>query len=175
MQDRVRILTTPLRWKELWSALALFLIIVLFFGVQASTNLDITAITILVAKFGIDVLVMGIHYTMTSERLIVKWLNIPLRTIRWENISHAAYLHAWRDMMSFGKWNMTGMAYGHIIYVTLKGCKSCYSPDRNRWWHKVSHPFHTVCIWLPRDTKYLYVDFFAECYPTLEIQPIDAE
>lgn len=174
MEDHVTILTTTPRWKELCFASALFLLVVILcFGTQASANLHMIIKIILVAKFGIDVLAMGIHYTITKERLIVKWLDIPLRVVKREGILHAAYLHAWRDIVSFGQVHMTGTVYGHIIYVTLKGCKKCYSPDQNRWWHKVSHPFHTACIWLPRDNKQSYIDLFAKYYPSLEIQPID--
>lgn len=176
MEYSRNILTTPPRWKEIWCALALFFIIVILcFGSQASTNLDITIKVILVAKFGIDVLGAGVHYTITRERLIVKCLNIPLRTIRWKNISHAAYLHDWHDMISFSKWHIAGTVYGHIIFLTLNGCPKYHPERQNRHWYSVRHPFRTVCIWLPEETRYEYIDFFKACYPELEMQPVRAE
>lgn len=175
MSDHKRILITPPRWRQLsgWGAL-LFLCFVLYTGIDAAPdNPGRIPLIIFLGYLLIMAIVPGVHYAITKEGIIVMWINIPLRRIRWAQVGHAEYLHLWKGTRRFYTDLGRGHRTGQMIYVTLKGCPQYLPKYQYREVHNWLHPFRAMSIWLPRETKYEYIDLFMEYYGELSIQPID--
>lgn len=183
MLDRAKKINVPLRLGNLIFVSVLLCISVNIF----SAIIHIRPISVLhvVIGFYLVILCIGwlrscVHYTFTKEYLISNFLGIPFRKIRWNNIGHAVYVHAWKDIVPRYSMVFGGIVpnlsntYGQIIYVTLKGRARFIPSCHIRFFHNIIHPFHTACIWLPDASRYKYIDAFKECYPELELQPLDA-
>ena len=173
--DHNTILTTPPRWgKFRCTTLYLALSLIMFLSIRSHFRHWGYYLTIpFFAILAFNVFCTGINYTISKNGIVVNWLNIPLHKIAWDMIGHAIYLHRWSDPRFSFRRHEHGPVYGQIIYVTLKGCTPLHVDSQTRLWHNLLHPFHTACIWLPRDNKQLYIDLFAKYYPSLEVQPID--
>ena len=173
--------TVPLRIGRL-------LILSLFLCITGKVFLDIMfdhTISVLHIAMGAASVILGVgwlrccvHYTFTEEFLVTNFLGIPFRGMRWENIGHAMYVHAWKDVLpkysvvAGGIVPKIGNDYGQMIYVTLKGCPRLVPFYHIRLLHSMIHPFRTACIWLPESAKYHYIDAFRQFYPELEMQPV---
>ena len=95
------------------------------------------------------------------------FLSLPVYTIPWEKVKHAIYVHTWRDPRTRYHW---GPVHGQIIYVTLKGGIRFWPELDIRIFHKLRHPFSTVCLWLPDKNVRLFTENFEHFYPELERQ-----
>lgn len=120
-----------------------------------------------------------VHHAFSDDYLEMRWLGISLRKVSWKSIENATYLHAWKDITLKYSRAVRGVliekgdTYGEIIYATLKGCPDYCPKYEIRLFHKLLHPFRTVCIYLPYTEKYHYIDVFREHYPGLKIQPLE--
>ena len=173
--DHDRILTTPIKWGKFWGTAAILLLYLgLYLGIDAAPNNPgrIPFVIILIILAG-DAFVCGIHYTISKKHLIVNWMYFPLRKIPWVKVAHAGYIHIWKEARPFYTTLERGFVSGQIIYVTLKGCPAYRPQEEVRAYHNWRHPFLSLCIWLPRETKYEYINLFKAYYPALEIQPVD--
>ena len=108
-----------------------------------------------------------INHTISENGIRVCFLNLPVRTIPWEKVKHAIYVHTWRDPRTRYHW---GPAHGQIIYVTLKAGIRFWPEQDVRLWHKLRYPFSTVCLWLPNKDVRLFTEAFERHYPGLERQ-----
>ena len=182
MHSKVTKLVVPLRWSSIINTAPMLVLFSFILFKSASivplvayTSFAYTCILILMSAF----LRFGVHYALCSNHLEARLFGIPFWRIPWKQITNATYLHAWKDVTLKHSSAMGGMAitagntYGQIIYVTLKGCPKYHPKHEIRLFHNLLHPFRTACIWLPRETKYQYIDAFKEYYPGLEIQPLD--
>lgn len=177
MSDHKRKLTTQIRWGKFGCDAAVFLLLLICYAEMdiAQDNPGRIVLLVILIGFFVSAMIPGIHYTITYEGIIVKWLNIPLRKIRWAQVEHAEYLHLWYDLRRFYTDLGKGPKTGQLIYVTLKGCPRYFPMSQHRAVHNRLHPFRAMTIWLARDTKHIYIDFFKECYPNLKMQPVDNE
>lgn len=122
-----------------------------------------------------SVLRFGVHYRFTEKYLLVCFIGIPVRWVKWSRITWAQYVHAWRDPKTkFQRFSSPGPVTGNIIYVTIDHCAPWHARYTPRWRHNLSHPFRAFTIWLPYDRKTYFIDAFKAHYPDLEIQPADA-
>ena len=175
MSDHNRIMTTPPRWRTFGLSTTYFLTCLITF-VMIEDKISTLGYVFIILFFIVLLFrsfCSGVNYTISDKSLTVNWLDIPLRNIPWNRIGHAIYLHAWIDPKSYFKRHEYGPTYGQIIYISLHGCPRLHHKSQTRFWHNLLHPFHTACIWLPRDNKYEYIDLFKNYYPNLEIQPLD--
>ena len=108
-----------------------------------------------------------INHSISETGIHVCFLSFPVRSIPWKSVKHAIYVHTWRDPRARYYW---GPTHGQIIYVTLKaGIR--FLPELDvRLWHKLRHPFSTVCLWLPNKNVRLFTEAFEQYYPGLERQ-----
>ena len=120
------------------------------------------------------ILCFGIHYRITEKYLWVCFACLPIRRIKWNRISGAQYVHAWRDpKMRYQRFSNPGPVTGSIIYVTIDRCTPWIIQYTPRWRHNVAHPFRAFTIWLPYDRKEYFIEAFKKHYPDLEMQPLD--
>lgn len=173
MSDRNHILTTPPRWRRLWGfSVLLFAYSILWLDARfEATHPGNIVFLVLCFIAALEAFIPGVHYTISKEGLIIRWLNIPIRKICWDKVGRAEYIHIWKDTRRFYTNLERGPTSGQIIYVTLKGCPYYHPSYEVRAWHNLLHPFRSMCLWLPRETKYEYIDLFKEYFPLLEIQP----
>ena len=172
----------PPRWK-VWLVTAILFYVFLdrFFSFTRvnsnssfGTFMGITAIVML-----IGLLRLSVSYAVCNDYLEARFLGIPFRRIKWHRVKRMVYLHAWRDIHlefpqpMYGFFPHVRIAYGHMVYVELNGGMP-YIPTYNiRMIHSILHPFTTACIWLPYKSKEYLLQIIRECYPNLEIQPLD--
>ncbi len=187
MGSHKRKITLPIRWGQLVITGVFFLIFLYGFihisQVQFHSVLNyILGFYMLI--FFVAVLRLCVHYTITEESLIANFLCIPFRRIPWKSIGCAMYVHKWKDVVPKYSALFSGMllrqetSYGKIIYVSLIGCEKYIPSYHIRLFFSLRHPFRTMCLWLPSDSKYptyQIVDAFQEYYPELKIQPTKQE
>lgn len=106
-----------------------------------------------------------VHYSFGNGGIVVRFLWIPIRLIKWDLIENAEYIY---------KWN-TGVKYfgdmdGQGIFVTLQGC-SIFVPEVDGLnLFLLRHPFRSLFIrFTPRNQKAYVAAFKAHC-PQLEFQ-----
>lgn len=128
------------------------------------------------------ILRLCVHYTITEQGLIANFLYIPFRSIPWEQVGCAMYVHKWKDIVPkyFGRGSLPRVktSYGKIIFVSLVGCEKFIPSYHIRLFFSLRHPFRTMCLWLSSSSKrpdYPIVDAFKEYYPELKIQPTKQE
>lgn len=166
----------PPRWKLLVPMIAYcFLFRDLWKGISISIDDPATLFfPIYQSLIVMGVFVFGVHYKFTEKYLVVCFLWIPLRRIRWGRINHALFVHAWRDPKTrYQRINGPGPSVGQIIYVTIDYCGQWEPLYTSRWKHNVTHMFHACTIWLPYDRKAFFIEAFKKHYADLEMQPLD--
>ena len=185
MDSPKRKITLPIRWGRLIITGVVFLMFFTGFTLISQVQfhsvlnyiLGVYALILFLAA-----LRLCIHYTITEEGLIAKFLYIPFWKIPWERVGCAMYVHKWKDIVPkyFGKgilpWVET--SYGKIIFVSLIGCEKYIPSYHIRLFFSLRHPFRTMCLWLPSSSKYptyQIVDTIKEYYPELKIQPTKQE
>lgn len=175
VSDHKRILVTPCRWWQFGGSATLFLLcLVIYAGIDAAPdNPGRIFLVVFLIILLINTIIPGVHYSITHEGIIVNWIGIPLRKIKWSQVGHAEYLHLWKDTRRFYTDLGRGLKTGQMIYVTLTGCPQYLPEYEYRAVHNRLHPFRAMSIWLPRETWYEYMELFKEYYPELVIQPID--
>lgn len=117
--------------------------------------------------FSVGLLVSLVNHSISERGIQVCFLCLTVRTIPWEKVKHAIYVHTWRDPRTRYHW---GPVHGQIIYVTLKGGTRFWPELDIRIFHKLRHPFSTVCLWLPDKKVRLFTEAFEHFYPDLERQ-----
>ena len=162
VSDHNRILTTPPRWGRLCGFVGLLLTYAIIWmeAELKATHPGNIFFLILFVLTAFSIFTSGMHYTIRNEGIVVKWLNVPIRIVKWEQIGYAEYIHIWKDVRHFYTDLERGLVSGQIIYVTLKGRPRYYPRYDVRTWHSLMHPLGAMCIRLPRDTKYQYIDLF---------------
>ena len=167
---------TPPRWKLLMLT-SLFCVAFIYpwEGLEVSLkDLHSLGIVLIRAILIAYLFISCIHYRFTEKYLVVCFLYIPLRRICWQRITHAQFVHAWRDpktryQLFINPRNVTGQ----IIYVTIDRCPRWYPRTTARGAHNILHPFRAFTIWLPYSRKRYFIDSFKQHHPELEIQPLD--
>lgn len=117
------------------------------------------------ARVSILALLTGcLHWTICEKGIVVRFLWIPIRLIRWNNISTAEYVFEWFTGSSYMKMD------GQGIFVTLHGCP-CFSPEIDGLnMFLLKHPVGSLFIrFTPRKQK-KYVALFQHYYPELDFQ-----
>lgn len=104
------------------------------------------------------------HWSIHEKFIMVHFLWIPVRIIRWEKVFNAEYIYSWS---TGAKW---GTMEGQGIFITLEGCP-LFSPEVDALnFFMMQHPFRTIFIrFTPRKQK-RYVELFKRYYPTLDFQ-----
>ena len=169
---------TPPRWKPFAVAAILCLLFFDFWKRTAANPQSVGS----VIEAVIEVLLIvgtligsGVHYRFTEDYMVVCFLWVPLRRIRWQRVTHALFAHAWADPQTkYQRITSPGVVTGQIIYVTIDRCLRWYPVLTTRWLHNLIHPFRAFTIWLPYNRKAFFVDAFQKHYPDLEMQPLDA-
>ena len=105
-----------------------------------------------------------VHYALSEKGITVRFLWLPIRRIKWDQLSHAEYIYKWATGSSYGS------VRGQGIYVTLKGCPM-FSPELdNPGLFTLKHPIGSFFIrFTPKHQKH-YVDIFLHYYPDLDYQ-----
>ena len=114
---------------------------------------------------GIYIIIEGcFHWSIHERFIMIHFLWIPVRIIRWKKVSTAEYIYSWS---TGAKW---GEMEGQGIFVTLEGCPF-FSPEVDALnFFMMRHPFRTLFIrFTPRKQK-RYVELFKRYYPTLDVQ-----
>lgn len=117
--------------------------------------------------FSVGLLLSLVNHSISERGIQVCFFSLPVRTIPWEKVKHAIYVHTWRDPRTRYHW---GPVHGQIIYVALKGEIRFWPELDIRIFHKLRHPFSTVCLWLPDKNVRLFTEAFEHFYPELERQ-----
>ena len=186
MDSPKRKITLPIRWEQLVISAFFFRCFLAFISPPPMLFSSVWdyIFTFFALILLLAILRLCVHYTISDQFLIAKFLYIPFRRIRWKDIDYAIYVHKRKDIylkysvLFRGILPRIGTRYEQIIYVSLAGC-SHYIPSYHiRLFHNLRHPFRTMCLWLPSGSKYptyQIVDTFQECYPELKIQPTKQE
>jgi hypothetical protein len=168
---------TPPRWKLLISMAMLSLLLARSWvdTIMNPKSLESLAVAIIEVLLIVSTMIAsGIHYKFTEDFLVVCFLWMPLRCVRWHRITHALFAHAWADPKTrYHRITNPGAVTGQIIYVTINGCPRWHPILTTRWWHSLLHPFRSFTIWLPYDRKEYFIEAFKKHYPDLEMQPLD--
>lgn len=116
---------------------------------------------------------LAIHYTFSKKYLIVRFLGIPVRFIRWKSIYGAIYLHTWHENRQgqVRTWRSPTVAKGSAIFVSLGGCRQFNPEYDTRWRFQMASPLSTLFIRLPKKKAEAYIEVFRTFYPDLAIQP----
>lgn len=137
-------------------------------------------------------LVVGgcMHCTILPNGLLVQFLWIPYRFIRWDNIGNAEYVTQWfrsRDSdsewdfrYSFGGirfrkwrsvWQGTGPAWvsGCGIFVTTANCPGYFSGVDSMLLFRLKHPVGAMFFRFLPLRRRLYRELFLRYYPELEL------
>lgn len=165
--------TVPPAWATfiLGAALAYALSVVNSMGNQNNKN-SFPFIMCMVLLF-IIVIYSCVHYTFTDKYLIVRLLWIPIRYIRWSEVSHAIYVHTWRENGNFRHRYSPAVMKGHGIIVSLGYCPPFNPQYTIRSSFSMAHPFSSLFISLPARSKEQCLSVFQHFYPDLVIQPDD--
>ena len=105
------------------------------------------------------------HWSIHKKFIMIHFLWIPVRIIRWENVFHAEYIY---------RWSASGKSYdvmkGQGIFVTLNGCPNfCPEVDALSKF-MLKHPFRTIFIRFTPRNQQRYVAIFRQYYPELDFQ-----
>lgn len=103
-------------------------------------------------------------FILTPKGIWVLWLFIPIRLIRWYNISNAIYLHHWAAWLSYNKTK------GQSIMVTL--CTVLPFNPKTDMVGKftMKHPIGSLFIRFTKRNRDRYVKAFREYFPKLTFQ-----
>ena len=105
-----------------------------------------------------------VHYSLSEKGITVRFLLIPIRRIKWDQLSHAEYIYKWATGSSYGS------VRGQGIFATLKGC-SMFSPELdNPGLFTLKHPVGSFFIRFTPKHQMQYVDVFLYYYPDLDYQ-----
>lgn len=128
--------------------------------------------SIRVQRHGRSLIVVGtlliiysaVHYSIHPGGIWVHFLGIPVRRIRWDQISTAEYIQTWSS----------GFAYsdnkGHAIAITLSSCPA-YTPELDEpSKFIVNHPFSFLFIRFTKRHRKDYVETFRHYFPELSFQ-----
>lgn len=105
-----------------------------------------------------------VHWSIHEKYIWVRFLGIPIRKIRWENVERAEYIYKWSTGAKFGKME------GQGIFITLKGCPY-FTPEIDALnMFLLRHPFRSVFIRFTPKKQQRYVAIFQQYYPDLLFQ-----
>ena len=104
------------------------------------------------------------HYSIHSDGIKVRFLWVPIRLIKWEQVAHAEYVYRWHTGAKGAK--MTGQG----IFVTLRGCPYfCPEIDALNMF-TLRHPLGSFFIRFTPKYQKRYVDIFSHYFPRLDYQ-----
>lgn len=119
----------------------------------------------------------GIHYSIHSEGLVMRFWGIPLRKIPWIRVTTATYLHKWMDhrikIYRMGSHFLRGIVYGRMIYITLDLCPDYWPMHQSRLLFSLRHPLTTCTIWIPYQQLLRVEELFTKYCILFEKQPLD--
>lgn len=118
------------------------------------------------APIGLAILLQGcFHYSIHKFGILVHFVWIPVRVIKWEKVSAAEYIYEWRYCPQYNDTNK-----GQGIMVTLMGCPTyCAELDvmyAFRWRHLWSAHF----IRFSKRRRKRIAQVFQQYYPNLRFQ-----
>ena len=129
-----------------------------------STTADFSDIENIIILGTIIVMESSVSYVLSSKGILVFWLFIPIRLIRWHNVSSAMYLHHWTVWQSYNK------AKGSGIMINLSPSLS-FDPERDAVRKFTSkHPFKSMFVRFTKWNRDTCVKAFREYYPELTFQ-----
>ena len=104
------------------------------------------------------------HWSVHEKCIWIRFLGIPIRKIRWENVERAEYIYKWSTGARFGKME------GQGIFITLKGCPY-FTPEIDALnMFQLRHPFRSFFIRFTPRNQQCYVAIFKQYYPDLLFQ-----
>lgn len=105
-----------------------------------------------------------VSYIVHPKGIIICWMLIPFRLIKWERVSTAEYLYQWHT------WKIHQETKGQGIFITLPQAP-IFSPEIDELSKFIlKHPFSSCFIrFTPRNRK-RYVEVFRQYYPDLQFQ-----
>ncbi len=110
------------------------------------------------------------HYSIHKKYIMVRFLCIPVRIIRWDKVSTAQYLYQWGSTNKYAQWEKHGKSRGQGIFVTLKGCPPFVPELDGLDTFTLRHPIGSFFIrFTPRQQK-KYVKIFQSYFPELSFQ-----
>ena len=107
----------------------------------------------------------SVHWSIHKNYIMIHFLWIPIRIIRWENVFHAEYIY---------RWSASGKSYdvmkGQGIFVTLNGCPNFCPEVDALGMFLLKHPFRAFFIQFTPRNQQRYVAIFKQYYPELDFQ-----
>ena len=118
-----------------------------------------------VAAMSCSILIRGaIHYSISHRGVTVRFLMIPIRLIKWENIANAQYINSWQMTEKAGKRKGKG-----IVFTTAK-CP-VFAPEIDGLeTYQLKHPLSFFFIHFSTSQHKRYVEAFQYYYPELKFQ-----
>ena len=106
----------------------------------------------------------SIHYSISHRGVTVRFLMIPIRLIKWENIANAQYINTWQMTEKAGKRKGKG-----IVFTTAK-CP-VFAPEIDGLeTYQLKHPLSFFFIHFSTSQHKRYVEAFRHYYPELKFQ-----
>ena len=111
------------------------------------------------------ILKASIHYSIGNKGILVRIIGIPIRLIKWNQVSTAEYIYEWNNGAKCG-----GSVKGQGIFVTLHNCP-CFSPEVDGLdMFVLHHPFSCLFIRFTSRSQEKFVELFQLYYPALSFQ-----
>lgn len=161
--------TIPPYWVDIVVAL-FFLMLSLFlwnWGISDGDTLSRRTEYGLRFLAGLSILVLVkscLHWTICEQGIIVRFLLIPIRLIRWDKITMAEYIYNWFTGSSSIKMD------GQGIFITLVGCP-LFSPEIDGLnMFLLKHPIGSLFIRFTPRKQIEYVELFQLYFPELDFQ-----
>lgn len=145
-------------WPHLVLGLCTIILVVIFYISGLFRGYRIIG-TLVVGIYGV---IIGTKmYVLSEKGILVLYMFIPIRRIRWHHISSAMYLHQWEG----GKYSKIK---GQSIIITLRNIGPV-DPEAMPS-VRLKHPFGTEFIQFTKRNTDAYVKAFREYYPKLTFQ-----
>ena len=112
----------------------------------------------------------SVHCSVRKKHLIIRFLGIPVRFIRWENISTVQYLYKWGNTKREAKGSNWNKQTGQGLIITLKGCPPFIPASDGLETFNWRHPIGSVFIRFTSRQQKKYVKIFQSYFPELSFQ-----
>ena len=118
------------------------------------------------APVGLALLFQGcFHYSIHKFGILVHFMWIPVRVIKWEKVFAAEYIHEWCYRPKHNDTNK-----GHGIMVTLLGCPVYCAEIDVMYAFRWRHPWGAHFIRFSKRKRKRIVQVFQQYYPNLRFQ-----
>lgn len=118
------------------------------------------------APIGLAILLQGcFHYSIHKFGILVHFMWIPVRIIKWEKVYAAEYIYEWH-MDTKSRYQSKGQG----IMVTLRGCPTYCAEIDSMLYFQWRHPWGAHFIRFSKRRRKRIAQVFQQYYPNLRFQ-----